>query len=106
MLRPQLSQEVASAVSAGQPVVVGPVLSSDAFYQPRPEVTALMVEHGVLAVEMEASALYTLAGQFGRKALAVLTVSDHVTTGEATSADDRERTFAEMITIALAAVTT
>jgi purine-nucleoside phosphorylase len=94
-----------AAEKAGQSVVVGPVLSSDAFYQPRPEVTQLMVDHGVLAVEMEASALYTLAGQLGRKALAVLTVSDHVTTGESTSADDRERTFGEMIGVALATVT-
>jgi purine-nucleoside phosphorylase len=59
----------------------------------------------VLAVEMEVSALYTLAGQYGRRALGVLTVSDHVTTGESTSSDERERTFAEMITLALAAVT-
>ncbi len=94
-----------AAQAAGQAVRVGPVLSSDAFYQPRPEITALMVEHGVLAVEMEVSALYTLAGQYGRRALGVLTVSDHVTTGESTSSDERERTFAEMITLALAAVT-
>jgi purine-nucleoside phosphorylase len=85
-------------------VSVGSVLSSDSFYQPRPEITALMVEHGVLAVEMEVSALYTLAAQFKRKALGVLTVSDHVTTGESTSADDRERTFSQMIEIALATV--
>jgi purine-nucleoside phosphorylase len=85
-------------------VVVGPVLSSDSFYQPRMEITQLMIDHGVLAVEMEASVLYTLAAAFGRRALAVLTVSDHVTLGTSTSSDDRERTFAQMIEVALAAV--
>jgi len=94
-----------AAQAAGQKVMVGPVLSSDSFYQPRPEITALMVEHGVLAVEMEVSALYTLAAQFKRRALGVLTVSDHVTTGAATSADERERTFSDMVQVSLAAVT-
>jgi len=93
-----------AAVAAGQHVSVGPVLSSDSFSQPRMDITELMVAHGVLAVEMEVSALYTLAGQFGRRALGILTVSDHVTRGEFTSSDDRERTFGEMIQIALTAV--
>ena len=62
-----------------------------------------MVEHGVLAIEMEASALYTIAAGHGRRALTVCTVSDHVVTGEATSAEERERTFAEMVEIALKA---
>ncbi len=52
-----------------------------------------MVEHGVLAVEMEASALYTLAAKFGRRALAICTVSDHIVTGEETTAPS-ETTFA------------
>jgi purine-nucleoside phosphorylase len=62
-----------------------------------------MVEHGVLAVEMEASALYTLAARFGRRALAICTVSDHVVTGEETTADERERSFGAMVEIALEA---
>ena len=62
-----------------------------------------MVDYGVLGVEMEASALYTLAAKHGRKALAVCTVSDHVVTGEETSSDERERTFADMVDIALTA---
>jgi purine-nucleoside phosphorylase len=90
--------------ASGARVKVGPVLSSDSFYQPRMDITQLMIDHGVLAVEMEASALYTLAAAFGRRALAVLTVSDHVTLGTSTSADDRERTFAQMVEVALAAV--
>jgi purine-nucleoside phosphorylase len=57
----------------------------------------------VLAVEMEASALYTLAARHGRRALAICTVSDHIVTGELTSAQEREQTFATMVEIALTA---
>jgi len=84
-------------------VHVGPIFSSDSFYSPRPELTARMAEYGVLAIEMEASALYTLAAQFGRKALAICTVSDHIITGEATTSQEREQTFGRMVEIALAA---
>ena len=52
---------------------------------------------------MEASALYTLAAQYGRRALAICTVSDHIVTGEETTAAEREQTFGEMVDIALAA---
>jgi purine-nucleoside phosphorylase len=62
-----------------------------------------MVGHGVLAVEMEASALYPLAARFGRRALAICTVSDHVVTGDETTAAEREHTFGDMVEIALAA---
>jgi purine-nucleoside phosphorylase len=83
---------------------VGLLLSSDSFYHPRPELTTRMAEHGVLAVEMEASALYTLAAQHRRRALAVCTVSDHLVTGEHTSALEREETFADMVDVALEAM--
>lgn len=82
---------------------VGLIYSSDSFYAARPELAARMVEYGVLAVEMEASALYTLAAQHGRKALAICTVSDHLVTGEETTSHEREQTFGEMVEIALAA---
>src|SRR5690242_11731517 len=82
---------------------VGLILSSDSFYSSRPELTSRMAEYGVLAVEMEAAALYTLAAKHGRRALAVCTVSDHILTGEQTSAADREQTFGEMVELALAA---
>jgi purine-nucleoside phosphorylase len=82
---------------------VGLLFSAEQFYNPRAELMKPMVEHGVLALEMEASALYTLAAQYGRRALAVCTVSDHVVTGEATSAQEREQTFGPMVDIALAA---
>jgi purine-nucleoside phosphorylase len=83
---------------------VGLVYSSDSFYHPRAaELTGPLVEHGVLAVEMEASALYTLAASYGRRALTICTVSDHVVTGEETTAAEREQTFGAMVEIALAA---
>ena len=80
---------------------VGLIYSSDSFYSPRPELLARMVEYGVLAVEMEASALYTLAAKYGRRALAICTVSDHIVTGEETTSQEREQTFGRMVEIAL-----
>ena len=83
---------------------VGLIFSSDSFYSPRAsELSPALVEHGVLAVEMEASALYTLAASYGRKALAICTVSDHIVTGEETTAAEREQTFGAMVDIALSA---
>jgi purine-nucleoside phosphorylase len=82
---------------------VGLIFSGDTFYNPREELMAPMVDHGVLALEMEASALYTLAASYGRKALAICTVSDHMVTGEETTAAEREQTFAAMVDIALSA---
>jgi purine-nucleoside phosphorylase len=82
---------------------VGLILSSDSFYFPRPELIAPLVDHGVLAVEMEASALYTIAASYRRRALAVCTVSDHIVSGEQTTAGERERSFGPMVEIALRA---
>ncbi len=84
-------------------VHVGLVLSGDSFYATRPELTRRMAEHGVLAVEMEASALYTLAARYRRRALAICTVSDQIVTGEETTAVEREQGFGRMVEIALAA---
>jgi purine-nucleoside phosphorylase len=84
-------------------VHVGLIFSGDSFYPARPELMARMVEHGVLAIEMEASALYTIAAGHGRKALAICTVSDHIVTGEETSSQEREQTFGDMVELALAA---
>jgi purine-nucleoside phosphorylase len=89
------------AEASGTRTVVGPILSSDSFYNPRHDVTDVLVSHGVLAVEMEAAALYTKAAEFGREALAILTVSDHIVTGEETTAEERQTTFADMVRIAL-----
>jgi purine-nucleoside phosphorylase len=83
---------------------VGLIMSSDSFYSPRPELTQRMAEYGVLAVEMEASALYTLAARFRRRALTVCTVSDHIVTGEETTSQEREQTFGDMVEVALEAM--
>lgn len=95
--------DAAQVGAAGAGVHVGLIYSSDSFYPARPELTARLVTHGVLAVEMEASALYTIAAGFGRRALAICTVSDHLVTGEETTAQEREQTFGAMVEIALAA---
>ncbi|MFY9712466.1 MAG: hypothetical protein WAK00_03245 [Microbacterium sp.] len=63
------------------------------------------VRHGALAVEMETSALYTLAAFHGRRALSICTVSDHLVTHEETTALEREQTFGDMVSIALGAAT-
>lgn len=86
------------------PAVVGGLLSSDQFYDPRPERTGILADHGVLGVEMEAAALYTIAAEFGRRGLALCTVSDHLLTGEETSADERQSTFSDMVDMALETV--
>lgn len=96
-----------AGASRGVDAVVGPLFSTDSFYSPRPELTDLLAEHGVLAVEMEANALYTLAAQYGRQALAICTVSDQIVTGGEATADEREHSFGDMVEIALdAAVNT
>lgn len=95
--------EAAEAREGGSPFHVGLIFSSDSFYPSRPELLGEMVEYGVLGVEMEASGLYTLAAKYGRKALAICTVSDHIVTGEETTSQEREQTFGEMIEIALSA---
>ena len=82
---------------------VGGIYSSDVFYDERPDLNEQMMRHGILGVEMEAAELYTLAARYGRRALAVLTVSDHLITHEALPSADRERSFGDMIEIALGA---
>lgn len=86
-------------------VHVGLLFSSDQFYSTRPELTEPFVKHGVLGVEMEAAGLYTLAAYYERRALAICTVSDHIVTGEETTAQEREQTFGDMVRIALRAAT-
>ncbi|GAA1300450.1 purine-nucleoside phosphorylase [Brachybacterium tyrofermentans] len=86
------------------PVIAGGLYSADQFYNPDPTITATLAEYGVLGVEMEAAALYTLAAQFSRRALAVCTVSDHLVTGEETSSQERQETFEDMIVVALESI--
>ena len=82
------------------PCRVGNLLSSDTFYSDD-NATADWGKMGVLAVEMEAAALYMNAARAGKNALAICTVSDHILTGEATSAAERETSFTDMMTLAL-----
>jgi purine-nucleoside phosphorylase len=89
------------AMAAGVAVQVGPIFSGDSFYSDRPELLDRMSDYGVIAVEMETAALYTLAAKHRRRALAVCTVSDHMKTGEETTSEERERTFTDMVEIAL-----
>lgn len=98
-----LRNAVLAAEAQGVTPHVGGIYSSDTFYDERPDLNEQMVRHGVLGVEMEAAELYTLAARYGRRALAVLTVSDHLQTGEALPSSERERSFGEMVEIALAA---
>lgn len=80
---------------------VGNLLSSDAFYNDNPQTTALWQKMGVLAVEMEAAALYMNAARCGKNALAICTISDSLVTGEATTSQERQSGFADMVRIAL-----
>lgn len=89
------------AAGRGLPVRAGSVLSTDAFYPDDDDWWKIWARHGVLAAEMETAALYTLAARFGARALAVLTVSDHIVTGEHSSADERQTGFGEMAELAL-----
>lgn len=93
-----------AAQAKGIEVQVGNVHSADLFYNPDPEAFNRMENMGVLAVEMEAAGLYGVAAEHGGRALTICTVSDHVRTGEATSSDERESTFTEMVEIALEAL--
>lgn len=85
----------------GLQVRVGNVLTADVFYRESMDMVKKLGDYGVLAVEMETTALYTLAAKYGVNALSVLTVSDHIFTGEETTAEERQTTFNEMIEIAL-----
>ena len=90
-----------AALAKGSKVHVGGIYSSDVFYDERPDLNEQMTRHGILGVEMEAAELYILAARHGCRALAVLTVSDHLLTGEALPSEDREKSFGEMVEIAL-----
>lgn len=98
-----LSKAVDEAKSRGLSYHVGNVLSSDMFYGPAKSVTGGMTwsDMGVLAVEMEAAALYSNAAAAGVNALCIVTVSDSVVTGEATTAEERQTTFTNMMEVAL-----
>jgi purine-nucleoside phosphorylase len=96
-----LRKAVEAAEKLNIKTVVGNVLSSDTFYDDNKDANALWRKMNVLAVEMEAAALYMNAARAGKNALCILTISDHVFTGESLSAEDRQLTFRDMMEIAL-----
>jgi purine-nucleoside phosphorylase len=99
-----LRAAVDAAESRNIELHVGPILAADAFYTDRPDLYDKLADYGVLAVEMESAALYTIAARYRARALTLLTVSDHIKTGEHTSAQEREQTFSHMVEVALDAI--
>lgn len=95
-----LSRAVEVAVAHGAPIKVGPIFSSDVFYDAE-DPTPFMASMGVLGVEMEAYALYLTAAKAGKNALCLCTVTDHMVTHESMPAEDRQMTLTQMIEIAL-----
>ncbi|HEY2494431.1 MAG TPA: purine-nucleoside phosphorylase [Paenibacillus sp.] len=93
-----------SGTDKGLNLRVGNVLSSDIFYTDDKDAFTKLGQHGVLAVEMETAALYYLTNKFRVKGLGLLTVSDHILTGEQTTAQERQTTFNDMIEVALETV--
>jgi purine-nucleoside phosphorylase, family 1 (deoD) len=89
-----------NARKLGIEVKVGECASSDMFYDDKSN-WKTWAAYGVLGIEMESAELYTLAAKFGRRALSVLTVSDHLVTGGNTTSEEREKTFSDMMRIAL-----
>ena len=80
---------------------VGNVYSSDTFYDERSDLNKELTRHGILAVDMETAELYNLALRYERRALSILTISDHLHTGKALSSIERESSFSDMVEIAL-----
>ena len=100
-----LERAVAAGRAQGVPVKVGNILSSDHFYLDDPDSTRLWQKMGVLAVEMEAAALYMNAARAGKQALCLLTVSDLPLSGESLPAEERQTSFTQMMEIALSLAT-
>jgi purine-nucleoside phosphorylase len=99
-----LRKAVEFGESSGKKLHVGPVFTTDAFYQPDPELAKVLVAHGTVAIEMEAAGLYAVAAAEGIESLTLGTVSDHVFKSEEMSSDERESTFEDMVEFALAAL--
>jgi purine-nucleoside phosphorylase len=91
-----------AGLKKGLELKVGNVFTADQFYNDNSDLEK-WAKYQILAIEMESAALYTLAAKFGRKALSILTISDHILTGEETTAEERQTTFNDMIEVALEA---
>jgi len=92
-----------AAAARGVPTHAGGIYSSDIFYDERPDLNSELTRHGVLAVEMETAELYAIAARHRVRALAVLTISDHLLRPEALGSAERQSSFADMVEIALEA---
>ncbi len=98
-----LSAAVTAAQRLNITTHVGGIYSSDVFYDERPDLTEQMTRHGILAVEMETAELYNLAARYGRRAVSVCTISDHLLTNESLTSEERESSFGDMVEISLEA---
>ena len=98
---PLMREAIAQAEKAGANYHVGNILSSDTFYSDNKTENESWKKMGVLCIEMEAAALYMNAARCGKNALAILTVSDSLVTGEETTAEERQNSFTQMMEIAL-----
>jgi purine-nucleoside phosphorylase len=93
-----------TAKKLGIDVHIGNVLTSDTFYEDKPDMYKKWADYGVLSVEMETSALYTLAAKYQINALSILTISDSLVTHEETTAEERQNSFDDMVKIALESI--
>ena len=94
-----------TGVEKGLKLRVGNVFTSDSFYRDNAlDLFNKLADYQVLGVEMETTALYALAAKYNRQALSALTISDHILTGEETTAEERQTTFNDMIVVALDAI--
>ncbi len=96
-----LKDAVAAAERLGVRTDVGQVFTADQFYNDNPDAGAMYRKFGILALEMETAGLYWTAQRLGKRALSILTISDHIFTGEALNAQERQDSFHEMMEIAL-----
>jgi purine-nucleoside phosphorylase len=99
-----LQKVVNTADKLKQKIHVGNIFTADLFYTPQPEMFKVMEQHGILAVEMEAAGIFGVAAELVKKALTLLTVSEHNKTGEQTTAQERESTFKEMMELTLESI--
>lgn len=96
-----LSTAVNVSKNMNKNVRIGNCFTADLFYSPKPQMFDTMEKMGILCVEMEVAGLYGVASEYGANALGILTISDHIRTGESLSSKDRETTFTDMMEIAL-----
>lgn len=96
-----LNEAIKASEAIGATFHVGNILSSDTFYDAQDDANEKWQKMGIMAIEMEAAALYMNAAYAGKRALAILTISDSIVTGEATTAEERQNSFTEMMRVAL-----